>query len=61
MRMSFTLRILLVVAGLICLIGPALLTRERADTAVRPAPISSGAVVSGDLSLVVLRIRGSLR
>lgn len=61
MRMSFTLRILLVVAGLACLIGPALLMRGRADTAVRSAPISSGAVVSGDLGMIVVRIRGALK
>lgn len=61
MRMSFTLRILLVAAGLVCLIGPALLMRERADTAVRPAPISSGAIVSGDPSITVVRTEGQTR
>ena len=46
MRMSFVLRVLLVAAGLACLIGPAL----------RPA--SSPA---GDLSIAVVRGGGALK
>ncbi len=56
MRMSFALRILLVVAGLACLIGPALLIRERADTAVGPT-----SRVSGDAAITIVRTGGSLK
>lgn len=55
MRIPFTMRILLVLAGLACLIGPALLMRERGSTAVRPASSPSGAVVSGDVSITIVR------
>lgn len=55
MRIPFTLRVVLILAGLACLIGPALLMRERSSTAVRPTSSPSGAVVSGDLNITVVR------
>jgi hypothetical protein len=55
MRIPFTMRILLVLAGLACLIGPALLMRERGNTAVRPTSSPSGAIVSGDTGIIVVR------
>jgi len=55
MRIPFTVRILLVLAGLACLVGPALLVRERANTAVRPTSNPSGAIVSGDSRIVVVK------
>jgi hypothetical protein len=55
MRIPFTLRILLVLAGLACLIGPALIARDRANTAVRPAASPSGAIVSGNVSITVVK------
>jgi len=57
MRIPFTMRILLVLAGLACLIGPALLVRERANTAVRPTSSPSGAVVSGGTAITVVQTR----
>lgn len=55
MRIPFTMRILLVLAGLACLVGPALLVRERSNTAVRPTSSPSGAIVSGDTTITVVR------
>lgn len=55
MRIPFTLRVVLILAGLACLIGPALLMRERGSTAVRPTSSPLGAVVSGDLGITVVR------
>jgi len=55
MRIPFTMRILLVLAGLACLIGPALLMRERSNTAVRPTSGPSGAVVSSDTTITIVR------
>lgn len=55
MRIPFAMRILLVLTGLACLLGPALVVRERATTAVRPAASSSGAVVSDRVSITVVK------
>lgn len=55
MRIPFTVRILLVLAGLACLVGPALVARDRANTAVRPTSSPSGAVVSGNVSITVVK------
>jgi len=55
MRIPFTMRILLVLAGLACLVGPALIVRERANTAVRPTSSPSGAIVSGKFSITVVK------
>lgn len=55
MRIPFTLRVVLILAGLACLVGPALLMRERGSTAVRPTSSPSGAIVSGDVSITVVR------
>ena len=55
MRIPFTVRILLVLAGLACLIGPALIARERANTAVRPTTSPQGAIVSGNVNITVVK------
>jgi hypothetical protein len=56
MRIPFTLRILMVLAGLACLVGPALLIRERVEAAARS---TSGS--SSDLGVAVVRAGGSLK
>ena len=61
MRIPFAMRILLVLAGLACLVGPALMMRERGSTAVRLMSSPSGAVVSGDVDINVVRTTAPTR
>lgn len=57
MRIPFTLRVVLILVGLACLVGPALLMRERGSTAVRPTSSPLGAIVSGGVSITVVQSR----